>query len=135
MKHINNRYLTSQRVERKVTMNTYTVTFTKTAEVKAESYEKCIECLQNLCDLDDQPATITNIVDEEGRVLSITVDQDSGHSETREYAPSCKYGFSDCIHDPMYIKHTYPNWWNELGCPTECTCNCNDGEEYDDEDK
>ena len=50
------------------------------------------------------------------------------------YQPLCTYGYSDCICDPAYIKANYPDWYKELGNPTECQ-DCVDGERYDDEDK
>lgn len=50
------------------------------------------------------------------------------------YKPSCKYGYKDCVCDPMYIKNTDSDWWKELGCPTSCK-HCEDGNMYDDEDK
>ena len=50
-------------------------------------------------------------------------------------AEVCKFGYGDCIYNPMYIKMTYPDWWVELGMPTECA-DCNDENcRYDDEDK
>ncbi len=52
------------------------------------------------------------------------------------YAPTCRYGYVDCIGDPAYIKATYPDWYAKLvegGC---CFCEtCIDGSNYDDEDK
>lgn len=62
------------------------------------------------------------------------------------YKPVCHLGYRYCIHDPGYIKATYPDWYEELygdvtpeeaindpknGC-SRCTKeNCY----YDDEDK
>ena len=61
------------------------------------------------------------------------------------YRPTCKFGCEDCIHDPAYIKATYPEWYNELfselspeeaalDCLHDCAY-CTDGDCYDDEDK
>lgn len=50
------------------------------------------------------------------------------------YYPSCPYGYNDCVYDPMYIKEHYPDWYKDLGCPTDCEA-CEGGSEYDDEDK
>lgn len=36
------------------------------------------------------------------------------------YTPSCLYGYKDCINDPAYIRWNHPEWWEELGMPTEC---------------
>ena len=56
------------------------------------------------------------------------------------YTPSCPYGYEDCVSDPAYIRWNHPEWWEELGMPTECSkakeyeegCSCR---YYDDEDK
>lgn len=67
------------------------------------------------------------------------------HSYFQEYKPVCPKGYDDCIYDPAYIKHEYPNWYKELygdlspeeavltkkGCMEEGEY-C---EYYDDEDK
>mgnify|MGYP000927218569 CR=1 FL=1 len=50
------------------------------------------------------------------------------------YQPICKYGYKDCVCDPAYIKANYPDWYKELGSPTQCE-DCTDGNCYDDEDK
>ena len=61
------------------------------------------------------------------------------------YRPTCKFGCEDCIHDPAYIKATYPEWYNELfselspeeaalDCLHDCEY-CTDGDCYDDEYK
>lgn len=56
------------------------------------------------------------------------------------YRPTCPYGYTDCISDPAYIRWNHPEWWEELGMPTECEC-ADEYEEgcscryYDDEDK
>ena len=34
---------------------------------------------------------------------------------------ACKFGFYDCIHNPEYIRRNYPDWWVDLGMPTECS--------------
>lgn len=61
------------------------------------------------------------------------------------YRPTCKFGCEDCIHDPAYIKATYPEWYERLygGLDPETAAKCEGGcsactEEYcyyDDEDK
>jgi hypothetical protein len=50
------------------------------------------------------------------------------------YTPTCPHGYEDCVYDPAYIKKHYPEWYEDLGCPTTCE-NCPAGERYDDEDK
>lgn len=61
-----------------------------------------------------------------------------------EYTPTCRHGRDDCIHDPAYIKATYPEWYAELYgdlTPKEAAQDsrgcamCKEGELYDDEDK
>lgn len=61
-----------------------------------------------------------------------------------EYAPTCRHGCDDCIHDPAYIKATYPEWYAELYGPktpkeaaqdSRGCAMCKEGELYDDEDK
>ena len=59
---------------------------------------------------------------------------------TNEYAPTCKFGYADCIRDPAYIKHEHPEWYTELYGdvdPSEVDdCyDCKNGSRYDDEDK
>ena len=60
------------------------------------------------------------------------------------YKPTCAHGYTDCIHDPAYIKATYPTWYislfgeaepEEVACSTGPDAYCKDGERYDDEDK
>lgn len=51
----------------------------------------------------------------------------------KEYEPMCPFGYTDCIYDINYIKCYSPDWYKELGSPTEC--NCQDGKNYDDENK
>lgn len=55
----------------------------------------------------------------------------------RKYIPSCKYGYTNCIYDKEYIKAYYPEWYKELEAENGAlSCdNCEDGSEYDDEDK
>ena len=48
------------------------------------------------------------------------------------YEKVCLHGWVDCIHNPEYIRRNYPEWWVELGMPTECT---EESCYYDDEDK
>lgn len=50
------------------------------------------------------------------------------------YEHACKYGYRDCVRDPGYIRKHYPDWWKDLGMPITCD-ECEDGSEYDDEDK
>ena len=50
------------------------------------------------------------------------------------YTPTCPHGYDDCVYDPAYIKRHYPEWYEDLGCPTTCE-DCSAGERYDDEDK
>lgn len=48
---------------------------------------------------------------------------------------ACKFGLTDCIHNPEYLRRNYPDWWIELGMPIDCP-DCNDKCcHYDDEDK
>lgn len=62
------------------------------------------------------------------------------------YKPTCTMGFDDCIHDPAYIKATYPDWYKELYgdlsvenacCHEDSPCvDCTEHHcYYDDEDK
>lgn len=60
------------------------------------------------------------------------------------YVPTCRHGCDDCIHDPAYIKATYPEWYAELYGPktpkeaaqdSRGCAMCKEGELYDDEDK
>ena len=63
--------------------------------------------------------------------------------KTVRYRPTCKHHLEDCIHDPAYIKATYPDWYIELygdkmpekAIVTGDCRNCMNGECYDDEDK
>ena len=56
------------------------------------------------------------------------------NGEKSYYQPLCQYGYGDCVCDPAYIREYYPDWYKELGCPTICE-SCENGNEYDDEDK
>ena len=80
-------------------------------------------------DINVSKANIT-FFDNDGTKLEETMND----FENVYYKPACKYGYCDCILDPMYIKNTYPEWYKELGCPTTCQ-DCVDGNQYDDEDK
>lgn len=51
-----------------------------------------------------------------------------------DYPRVCKFGYSDCIHDPGYLRKHCFEWWKELGMPITCE-HCSEGEGYDDEDK
>lgn len=54
------------------------------------------------------------------------------------HTTSCKYGHMDCIHDPLYSKENYPEWFNtrfpDGNYEHECD-SCIDSSDYDDEDK
>lgn len=60
-----------------------------------------------------------------------------------DYTSTCPFGYGDCISDPAYIRCYHPEWWIELGRPTECHCGYSQAEAdhmtgcpyYDDEDK
>lgn len=58
-----------------------------------------------------------------------------------DYERVCPFGETDCVYDPGYIRHYYPDWWKELGMPTTCShvITDTDGNQYcssyDDEDK
>lgn len=66
--------------------------------------------------------------------FKINEDKNCTQSEDEFYKPMCPYGYADCIYDCNYIKTLYPDWYIELGSPTECD-DCKDGSMYDDEDK
>lgn len=77
--------------------------------------------------------------------LSETIAMEGSHKFKRIiYIPTCRYGCDDCIHDPAYIKATYPDWYAELygkqspeeaaKDPRGCAA-CSDANGYDDEDK
>ena len=52
--------------------------------------------------------------------------------EVRACEKVCLHGYDDCIHNPEYLRRYHPEYWVELGMPTECNPNeCY----YDDEDK
>lgn len=59
----------------------------------------------------------------------------------QKYLPTCPQGYSDCVHDPSYIKFHYPEWYKELygdlspgeASAQDCDRNCSNC--YDDEDK
>jgi hypothetical protein len=34
--------------------------------------------------------------------------------ESMPYTPVCPRGYDDCVRDPAYIKHHYPDWYKEL---------------------
>lgn len=63
------------------------------------------------------------------------------YSYFQAYIPVCPQGWDDCVYDPAYIKHHYPDWYKELYrnmTPKEAakkSCNENDKYCYDDEDK
>ena len=60
-----------------------------------------------------------------------------------DYEITCPFGYGDCISDPAYIRRWHPEWWIELGRPTQCSCGYTYAEAeqmgdcpyYDDEDK
>ncbi len=67
----------------------------------------------------------------------------------KEYEPTCPRGYSNCVHDPAYIKHNHPEWYAKIygdKTPEEAskTGSCQEAFEedpdeeyycYDDEDK
>lgn len=61
----------------------------------------------------------------------------------KEEEITCPFGYENCISDPAYIRRCHPEWWIELGRPTECSCHYSQQEAdamggcpyYDDEDK
>ena len=114
-------------------------------DIKSEEItQKIIEEIKEKvlkCELVDKSGFIEDIhigkpdltfFDNDGIELEWTINQDS--CQETYYKPACKYGYCDCICDPMYIKNTYPEWYKKLGCPTTCQ-DCVDGNQYDDEDK
>ena len=47
-------------------------------------------------------------------------------------AKACLHGYTDCIHNPEYLRRWHTDYWKKLGMPTSCDPNeCY----YDDEDK
>ena len=63
-----------------------------------------------------------------------TVTMESDKLKLVYYKPACKYGYTDCIHDCNYLKATYPKHYKKIGSPTDCQF-CENGSDYDDEDK
>lgn len=65
---------------------------------------------------------------------------DLAYEQIKEYQDKldeplrCKCGLVGCVCEPLYIKTHHPEWYKKLGCPTTCE-SCEDGDEYDDEDK
>ena len=65
---------------------------------------------------------------------------DLAYEQIKEYQDKldeplrCKCGLVGCVCEPLYIKTHHPEWYKQLGCPTTCE-SCEDGDEYDDEDK
>lgn len=65
---------------------------------------------------------------------------DLAYEQIKEYQDKideplrCKCGLVSCVCEPLYIKTHHPEWYKQLGCPTTCE-SCEDGDEYDDEDK
>lgn len=61
----------------------------------------------------------------------------------RGYIPACKYGYDDCIHDPALLLYDYDDCaWTKKNYTKEQLikeieegCSCEDGCNYDDEDK
>lgn len=81
--------------------------------------------------IDDTYVDRINFTDDDGVEYQWTINN---KHEEEYFKPACKYGYTDCVCDPMYIKTTHPEWWKDLGCPTTCD-DCDDGDGYDDEDK
>ena len=58
-----------------------------------------------------------------------------------EYISLCPQGYKDCVYDPAYIKHHYPEWYEDMWrdkTPEEIVkekCDPDDKYCYDDEDK
>lgn len=86
----------------------------------------------------------TPYAEEEGLSETIRMDEGPDQFKTIYYEPTCPHGYEDCIHDPAYIKATYPKWYSELfgdAEPADVACStgpegyCKKGERYDDEDK
>ena len=50
-------------------------------------------------------------------------------------AKACKFGYIGCIHNPEYLRRYYPEYWVEIGMPTECEECIDERCVYDDEDK
>lgn len=61
-------------------------------------------------------------------------------SRFKEFEPTCRLGYDNCISDPAYIKFHYPDWYRDLygdltpeeAAKIRCTA---DQCFYDDEDK
>lgn len=52
--------------------------------------------------------------------------------EEEACAKVCLHGYTGCVNNPEYLRRYYPDYWEEIGMPTECIeSECN----YDDEDK
>lgn len=65
------------------------------------------------------------------RVVRQTTRQCSwGYDEDEACSKVCKYGYTDCVNNPEYMRRFHPECWIEDGMPTECE-ECH----YDDEDK
>ena len=73
-----------------------------------------------------------DFVDDDGVELEWVINDET--FDTVYYRPSCVYGYTNCVLDPMYMKSASREWWEECGCPTECE-HCVDGSDYDDECK
>lgn len=65
-------------------------------------------------------------------------------SNERNYQPVCPKGYKDCVYDPAYVKHNYPEWYAKLygslsveeAANQSCLAQINEEYEcYDDEDK
>ena len=72
--------------------------------------------------------------------IVVDIRTDIAYEQIKEYQDKldeplrCKCGLVGCVYEPLYIKTHYPEWYKQLGCPTTCK-SCEDGDEYDDEDK
>ena len=94
-----------------------------------------------------QAATHQSIPDasKEAPLPTTLVMEGSDQFKTVAYKPTCRHGQEDCIHDPAYIKATYPEWYADLYGDIEPECAalyergcalCTDAHWlYDDEDK
>ena len=104
-------------------------------EVEATNDE---EALKKLSEITSQKVReLRGVYDDEGNKLEYAYQM----GKKVYYLPTCPCGYNDCISDPAYIRNHYPDWWQELGCPTKCTSceKLSDGtyvcDYYDDEDK
>ena len=88
----------------------------------------------------DMEHVVNDLVGHQVRLMEQALCKVKDLTRKPNYIPSCPYGYRDCVSDPAYIRCYHPEWWEELGMPTECEC-ADEYEEgcscryYDDEDK